>query len=241
MLEFLKKNGYSILKLFLIQIGMTVFGLMLTMATAANRTVMIVSCAASVILYLYLLYAQIWEVGAKDQILMLHQGQKPSPAKGFLISLCANALNILLAALIVLAFYNIPRLASGELTPTQLSSGNLTGAALADQSDSEAAKEWTETNVREYEKFLAETPAWAMNTYQVASSVFGFLNGMYVGLITAFAADIPWVKLLVSLPAILVCGVGYIVGTTGFRLFPGKKEGKKAAEPAQWGNNLHKD
>ena len=162
MLEFLKKNGYSILKLFLIQIGMTVFGLMLTMATASNLSMMIVSCIATVILYMYLLYGQIWEVGAKDQILTIHQGQKPSPMKGFLISLCANALNILLAALIVLSFYNIPRLASGELTPTQLSSGNLTGTSAADKADEEAAKEWTEANVREYESFVAETPAFGL-------------------------------------------------------------------------------
>ena len=241
MLEFLKKNGYSILKLFLIQIGMTVFGLMLTMATASNLSMMIVSCIATVILYMYLLYGQIWEVGAKDQILTIHQGQKPSPMKGFLISLCANALNILLAALIVLSFYNIPRLASGELTPTQLSSGNLTGTTAADPNDKVAAEKWTQANVEEYNKFQAETPAWALNTYQIAGSVFGFLNGMYVGLITAFAPDNPWVKLLVSLPAILTCGVGYIVGTTGFRLLPQKKNPKEARQAPQWGDNLHKD
>ena len=239
-MDFIKKNGYNILKLFLIQLGMTVFGLMLTMATASNRSLMIVSCAASVVLYLYLLYSQIWEIGAKDQIRIIHQSEKPEPVKGFLISLCANALNIILALLIVLAFYNIPRLASGEITPTQLSSGNLIGTA-ADQSDEEAAREWTEANVREYEKFLAETPSWAINTYQIASSAFGFLNGMYVGLITAFAPDQPLVKLLAAVPAVLVCGIGYIIGTRGFRVFPQRGQKKKTEEAVQWGNNLHRD
>ena len=241
MLEFFKKNGYSILKLFLIQIGMTVFGLMLAMATASNLSIMIVSCVAAVLLYMYLLYGQIWEIGAKDQILMQHQGKKPTPMKGFLISLCANALNILLALLIVISFYNIPRLASGEITPTQLSSGNLTGVSSSDLDDEEAAREWTEANVREYEAFIAETPAWAINSYQISTSFFGFLNGMYVGLITAFAPNNPFVKLLTPLPAILICGIGYIIGTTGFRLFPQKKNGKKEPENVQWGNNLHKD
>ncbi len=240
MLDFIKKNGYNIIKLFLIQIGMTVFGLMLAMSTASNLTIMIVSCVASVILYMYLLYGQIWEVGAKDQILTIHQGRKPSPMKGFLVSLCANALNILLAALIVLSFYNIPRLASGELTPTQLSSGNLTGTTVSDKADEESVKDWETANAREIEKMIAESPGW-FNTYQIAGSVFGFLNGMYVGLITAFAPDNPWVKLLVSLPAILTCGVGYIVGTTGFRLLPQKKNPKEARQAPQWGDNLHKD
>ena len=239
MLEFFKKNGYSILKLFLIQIGMTVFGLMLTMATTSNLSIMIVSCVAAVLLYMYLLYGQIWEIGAKDQILMQHQGKKPTPMKGFLISLCANALNILLALLIVISFYNIPRFASGEITPTQLSSGNLIGTPVPD--DKETFNEWKEANTHEIEKFYAESPEWATNTYQISTSFFGFLNGMYVGLITAFAPNNPLVKLLTPLPAILICGIGYIIGTTGFRLFPQKKNGKKEPENVQWGNNLHKD
>ncbi len=254
MLKFLKENGYGIFKMFLIQIGMTVFGLMLAMATASSKSLLLAASVFAILFYLYLLYSMVWEAGAKDKIRVEHRNVNPQPWKGFAMSLIANIPNILLAVLIVISFMNIPKLASGEITPTQLSAGEFIVKTTSDDdiqgeviptADEELSDETVsntesqnEANTRAYEKFVAETPEWALNLYQVSSAIFGFLNGMYNGIIVTISPDNPLIKLAAALPAVLVCGTGYLIGTTGKRIFP-QYRGKKAEKTEKaWGNNL---
>ena len=55
----------------------------------------------AVLFYLFLLYASMWEVGAKDGIRARAKGEKYGLWRGFAMSACANALNILLALCIL--------------------------------------------------------------------------------------------------------------------------------------------
>ncbi len=100
MKSFFKENGYSMVKLFLNQIAITVFALMLSMATFSNRKTMLFVSIFSVLFFLYLNYSVCWELGAKDK-LRIDAGRMPSsPAKGLLISLGANIPNFICATLI---------------------------------------------------------------------------------------------------------------------------------------------
>ena len=99
MIGFLKENSYSMVKMFVNQIGMTVFGTMLALATAGNDTLLLLSSIFAVLFYLFLLYSVGWEIGAKDKIRMDGGRMQPFPAKGFLIALGANLPNLLLAVL----------------------------------------------------------------------------------------------------------------------------------------------
>ena len=99
MLDFLKENSYSMVRMFINQIGMTVFGTMLALATASNSTLLLASSIFSILFYLFLLYSMGWEIGAKDKIRIDGGRMKPFPTKGLLIALGANLPNILLALL----------------------------------------------------------------------------------------------------------------------------------------------
>lgn len=87
-------------KLFLNQIAITVFALMLSMATFSNRKTLLFVSIFSILFFLYLNYSTCWEIGAKDK-LRIDAGRMPAkPTKGLLISLGANIPNLISAALI---------------------------------------------------------------------------------------------------------------------------------------------
>ena len=99
MIGFLKENSYSMVKMFINQIGMTVFGTMLALATAGNSSLLLLSSVFSTLFYLFLLYSVGWEIGAKDKIRIDGGRMQEFPAKGLLIALGANVPNFLLALL----------------------------------------------------------------------------------------------------------------------------------------------
>lgn len=103
MKEFFKKYSYIMLKLFLDQFAIALFGVALAVATGAagKSTLQLVSSIFAVLFYLFLLYAAMWEVGAKDGISAVARHTGRGLWRGFAISLCANALNLLLALLIL--------------------------------------------------------------------------------------------------------------------------------------------
>lgn len=104
MISFLKENSYVIVKMILNQFGMTVFGLMLAMATSSNETLLLITGVFSVIFYMFLLYTIMWEEGAKYKI-RVDGGRAPyKPLNGLYMSLCANIPNILLAVLILIGY-----------------------------------------------------------------------------------------------------------------------------------------
>lgn len=98
------KDGYdTILKLLVTQLGMTMFGVMITLVTrvlpgAAEKDkdpMLLVASGASVLLYLVLLYMHIWEKGARDRIKVDGGRMNKNLYKGLLFSLVANSINII--------------------------------------------------------------------------------------------------------------------------------------------------
>ena len=107
-MRFLKDNFQDISKLYINQIGVTIFSLFLYTAIAMvddESIFSLLKIATSVLatlFYLVLSYFIIWEIGAKDKIRIDSGRLSPSPAKGLFISLFANIPNLLLALLAVI-------------------------------------------------------------------------------------------------------------------------------------------
>jgi hypothetical protein len=104
MKEFIKKHSYDMMKMFLNQFAVAIFGLVLALATgmAENDTLQIVSSVGAILFYMFLLYAMTFEIGGKDKTAVEYGRIKARPLTGLYISLCANAINYLLAILITL-------------------------------------------------------------------------------------------------------------------------------------------
>lgn len=98
-MKFLKAYSYDMLKMFLNQFGTSIFGLALALAAskAQNVTLRNVTSVCAILFYLFLLYTMTWDIGFRERISVLQEKRKRNPAKGFLISLGANALNLLFA------------------------------------------------------------------------------------------------------------------------------------------------
>lgn len=180
--SFFGRYSYTMVKLFLNQFAIGLFGAVITLALSKiggddeslSDTVMIVASVLATLFYMFLTYTTIWTVGAKDRISSDVGKLSVMPMRGVLISLIANV-----PGLVVAILYTISEFA-GQ-----------TGLKLA------------------------------------MRVVTLFLNGMYYGLLAgapAGAADEAkllnywWMYFLVLLPAIIVTGVGYYLGTRNFHL-----------------------
>ena len=113
MLNFLKKQSYLIFRCIAIQIGMTMFGTVLSMATVNNTSLMAVCGVGSVLFYWYLIADAAWSCGFKEQV-KIEAGRAPrAPFTGLLASLVANLGNILLAVTVWVGFF-LSRSAGGD-------------------------------------------------------------------------------------------------------------------------------
>lgn len=102
--SFFKNHSYDMVTMLLNQIAIALFGLTLVLAAMKinNDALRNVASIFSVLFYLVLLYIKAWDIGFKDKI-SVEQGKKAdNPFRGALISLCANAINYVLAILIML-------------------------------------------------------------------------------------------------------------------------------------------
>ena len=102
MLKFLKENSYNIVRLYINQIGITIFSLVLYFSASAasddlaTKLKLIISIFASLFLYA-LLYTAAWDWGANDKIRVDSGKTKTFMLKGACISLCSNTFNFVLA------------------------------------------------------------------------------------------------------------------------------------------------
>ena len=189
-MAFFKKYSYIIVKLFLNQFAISLFGIGLAFASsyAGNNGLLLITSIGSVIFYLFLEYAIIWEVGAKDGITATSRHTSRGLWRGFVLSVCANALNLIAALMVFTKVF--------------------TGA---------------ENQVSAVGQFIAM-----------------FLQGMFQGILSqrvggAQLNDFWWVYFLILLPAVLVTGLGYIVGNYGLHatniLIPKNKDVKNNGRP----------
>lgn len=107
-MRLVKENLYEIIKLYINQIGILIFSAFLYSAISnvneeplATNLLTAVSVFA-ILFYFVLIYYVVWEIGAKDKI-RIDGGRYDAPkAKGFLMGLFANVLNIVLASITLL-------------------------------------------------------------------------------------------------------------------------------------------
>ena len=105
MKTFFHRNLYSMIKMFVNQFAISIFGLVLALATTAadNSVLTMIVSIFSICFYLFLIYTMTWEIGAKDRI-SVDIGKLPyRPHTGLWIALCANIPNILIALLYAVA------------------------------------------------------------------------------------------------------------------------------------------
>ncbi len=96
---FFSQYSYSMIKMFINQFAISIFGSVLSLATSAaeNRILSMVVSVFAIAFYLFLIYTMTWEIGAKDRI-SVDVGKKPyRPHTGLLLSLIANIPNLLIA------------------------------------------------------------------------------------------------------------------------------------------------
>lgn len=105
MFRFLKENSYLIFKLMLNQIAMTVFGLVLTVATNQNDMLCMLTSLFSIAFYMFLLASMLWEEGAKDKIRSDAGRLHPQPLRGLFLAIPANIINFILGVLVVIGFF----------------------------------------------------------------------------------------------------------------------------------------
>ena len=101
MFKFLKNNASVISKLFVYQFALTVFGLLLYTVSqfSESNTIIAGISAFSVLFYLFIIYTNIWDVGAKDKIRIEGKRLQPRPLHGLFVGIASNIPNFILAIL----------------------------------------------------------------------------------------------------------------------------------------------
>lgn len=105
---FWKKNSYQIVRLFVIQIGIAIFGLVLSFAVSSafrerdDATPLLIVSIFSVLFYLFILYSVGWEIGGKDRIHLDATHEKLRGEKGLLLALVAQIPNFIFNLLMLI-------------------------------------------------------------------------------------------------------------------------------------------
>ena len=167
---FFKDNSYSIFKMFINQIGMTIFGIALSFATPGN-TLFLLSSIFAACFYMVLLYTMTWDIGYEEKIRIEAKRLTYNKFKGLYMSLFANIPNFIIAILVFVGRY-IP------------------GASGA---------------------------------FAIGSGAAALLEGMYIGIINVVFKFNPFGYLIVIVPSLIACTLGYIAGVRGFRILPPPK------------------
>ena len=165
---FFKSNSDMIVKLYVHQFGLTVFGYLLYSAASAskNKPLILGLGIFSAVFYLFVLYVLSWDVGAKDKIRIDGGRLTRDKFKGGKVALFGMLPNLVFATAALLGFV------------------------------------------------LQELGAWAKSIYGIAQIIGVFLNSMYIGIDEYIGiATQPFYLYLICLPAIIVCCVGYLLGT----------------------------
>lgn len=183
MKNFFKENIYTIVRMIIYQLAMSIFGFSMSMACAKNRTLLLVSGIFAVGLYLFLLYFMMYEIGQKDGIKIDGGRLAYKPMKGFFIALVANSVNILLSVLAIFGKAMINGLGFFE--------------RIAQLSPAESA---------------ALSPSWAVNLYSVCDFAARFLQCMYTGVAKILMPDNVLSLALMPLPGIIVAAAAYPLG-----------------------------
>ena len=244
--NFFKEHSYNIVKLFLNQIGITVFGTMLALATSGNETLLLGSSIFSILFLLALDYNSCWEIGAKDKIRIDGGRLAPMPYKGALLSALANVPNLLLALLMGVGILigneagrtmsaicnTISRILNGMylgvikvLEYTIYTAPKLSGAAdilaSANPPTPEISEALTVINSA-HAGYSGEPISKAMEIVGAAAADSDAAAGADALLESAYKSpdftDVWWWFALIAVPAILVGWLAYYLGSKNIKL-----------------------
>lgn len=104
MKDFFKRYSYNSVKIFVNQVAISLLGAGLALATASNDTLLAVTSIFAIVFYLFLVYVDIWQVGAKDRISIDVNKMEYKPLTGLAIGLGANIINFIIGAFIIVGF-----------------------------------------------------------------------------------------------------------------------------------------
>ena len=104
MKNFFKNHSYDMVTMQLNQVAIALFGFCLVLATMKSDKDALRNFTSifSILFYLVLLYIKAWDIGFADKVSVEHGKKANNPFRGALISLCANAINFILAIFIML-------------------------------------------------------------------------------------------------------------------------------------------
>ena len=90
------------IKMFVNQFAIALFGLGMAFVSYSSDSIKlrVATSIGAIIFYLFLLYVHMWEVGAKDGISATARGTSRGLWRGFVLSICANAINIIAALMV---------------------------------------------------------------------------------------------------------------------------------------------
>ncbi len=190
MKAFLKENSDLIRKLVVYQIGLIIFSTVITMAVAKSSGLVIAASVFSIAFYWFLLYNATWHAGQKDEIKITQGRMQFSPQKGFLVAMVANALNLLLALWVPISrIFVLP--------------------------DGSTFSDYLFLN----DSLLPVSPEWIYNLYSIPRWIINIFQIMYAGVYKAILPFNPFSYLIGLLCSMLICMIGYILGTKNFSIF----------------------
>lgn len=107
-MKFLKENSYDVVRLFINQVGITIFALVLYTAVGfvedaqLSRSIKVALSLFATLFYFVLIYTASWEYGAKDKVRIDTGKLKDDKLKGVKYGIFANLINIILALVSVI-------------------------------------------------------------------------------------------------------------------------------------------
>ncbi len=116
MKEFFGRYSYKIVKMFVTQIAIGLFGAVLSFAVMdIGDMFLTVTSIFSILFYLFLVYTTAWEIGAADRISIDVKKLKRRPYRGFILAFIANVPQIIVASVYTVCML-IGRGAAGLVT-----------------------------------------------------------------------------------------------------------------------------
>lgn len=194
---FWKKHSYQVVRLFVIQIGIAIFGLVLSFAVQTafrNRSdwlPLLMVSIFSVLFYLFLLYSVAWELGGKDRLSRDALHLPPRGETGFILALLAGLPNIVFD-LFTLTGGIIFRFGSHRVGSWFVCIGYLPSIFI-------------------------------QSMYQGIVKYFLSVSGLTETGSTSFYLVAALLFILATIPAILVTGFGYWMGMHEKRIIPARR------------------
>ncbi len=107
-MTYFKSISYEVVKLLVTQFAMTIYGLVVLMTVTKWDTAFLIVGIFSVLLYFFLIYSQMWELGGGDRIRVDAGRQKKDFIKPLAMGIYANLPNLIFAVMEIVSYFAAP-------------------------------------------------------------------------------------------------------------------------------------